>query len=121
MLAEAHHASLLIPLFEAYGFDLPDMPSADDVTVPASLLEAYALGVDAEILNIALYESFLLQDVPEDVKAVFEMLIFGSEHHLSAFERALDRETNSSCGLGNQHFNSSTNIGKKGPQFRGAK
>ena len=116
--AELYHASLLEPLFEIYGVDLPEKPTLDSLTVPASLEEAFALGVDAEIANIALYESFIAQGVPEDVQAVFEQLIFGSEHHLNAFSRALDRSTNPCEGI--PVFQQS-GANKKGPQFKGGK
>lgn len=116
--AEIYHASLLEPLFEIYSIDLPEKPTTDMITIPASLEEAFALGVDAEIVNIALYESFIAQGVPEDVQAVFEQLIFGSEHHLSAFSRALDRSTNI-CENTNDFLQTSAN--KKGPQFKGGK
>jgi hypothetical protein len=123
IFAEATHAALLTPLFDTYGITLPDMPNVEDVIVPASLEEAYALGVEAEIANIALYEAFLLQDVPEDVVAVFEQLIAGSVHHLAAFERSLARETGVTVcdGKGFPTSNDSANTGKKGPQYKGGK
>lgn len=120
VVAEANHASLLIPLFETYGVELPAMPNVSDVVVPASLSDAYQLGVDAEILNIALYESFIEQGVPEDVEAVFNQLIFGSEHHLKAFSNALFRSTKpqGTCG---QLVSSNQGMNQKGPQYKGGK
>ncbi|MGA0351287.1 MAG: hypothetical protein ACO3MF_00870 [Acholeplasmataceae bacterium] len=52
---------------------------------------------------------------------MFEQLIYGSVHHLTAFERALARETGDNIcdGLGRQVPNESNIIGKKGPQFKG--
>jgi hypothetical protein len=34
-----------------------------------------------------MYESFLEQDLPEDVRSVFEKLKAGSESHLLAFQK----------------------------------
>lgn len=121
VIAEGNHASLLIPLFEAYDVTIPSMPSVEDVTIPSSLKEAYALGVDAEIANIALYESFIEQGLPEDIEAVFKQLIFGSVHHLNAFEKALDRVDNVYDGFNEFKDQEHPETYKKGPQYKGGK
>ncbi len=91
--AEQNHIDALIPLFEAYGYAVPEDNTADNVEIPATLAETYAIGVEAEIANIELYENFLANnDVPEDVTIVFENLIEASRNHLAAFERGVDRE-----------------------------
>ena len=89
--AEETHIRLLIPLLEKYDVKIPDRPDLDAISVPSSLLEAYELGVEAEILNIALYESYMDLDLPDDIKDVFLKLINGSEKHLSAFEKQASR------------------------------
>ena len=99
--AEESHISQLLPLFEAYGFDPPADDAASRTVLPASLQEAYETGVDAEIANIAMYESFLAQDIPADVSAVFQNLLSGSESHLRAFENAAEGNTGSGSGAGN--------------------
>lgn len=86
--AEATHISLLLPLFTAHDVAVPENDADDRTVVPATLAESYAAGVDAEIKNIAMYESFLMEDLPADVEAVFENLQAASENHLAAFERA---------------------------------
>ncbi len=86
--AEESHISQLVPLFESNGFEVPADDAADHVVLPASLDEAYQTGIDAEIANIAMYELFLAQDLPDDVRTVFENLMAGSQSHLSAFENA---------------------------------
>lgn len=98
------------------------MTCVKDVVIPESLEEAYALGVTAEISSIALYESFLSKDIPEDVANVFETLIFGSEHHLAAFERSLLSETGETvcAGLGQKQVYDS-NPDEKSPQLKGGK
>lgn len=95
--AEATHISLLEPLFEEYGVSIPDKDWESMVTVPGSIEEAYAAGVDAEEKNIAMYEGFLDKDLPDDVKDVFEKLMNASYRHLTAFERQVD---GTGCGSG---------------------
>ena len=85
--AEARHINELLPLFDTYGVAVPENDAASRVAVPGSLAECYATGVDAEVKNIAMYESFLQEDLPDDVRAVFESLQTASEKHLNAFER----------------------------------
>ena len=91
--AEEKHISELLPLFEKYGIEVPEDESAEYAVMPESLLEAGETGVQAEIDNIAMYEAFLKQDIPEDVGEVFEALKKASENHLQAFERLVRRES----------------------------
>ncbi len=85
--AEATHIGYMEDLYESYGFALPTIDPSLHVTIPESINDAYIAGVDAEIINIAMYESFLKQDLPEDVRSVFEKLKAGSESHLLAFQK----------------------------------
>lgn len=89
--AETTHISLLEPLFKTYGIEIPVNESSQIVELPESLTEAYKAGVDAEVLNIAMYESFLKEDLPSDVAAVFQSLKNASENHLRAFNNQLTR------------------------------
>ena len=53
----------------------------------------------AEVHNIAMYEAFLKQeDLPDDVRAVFEALTRASGNHLRAFEQNANKQ-----GMGNQN------------------
>jgi len=88
--AEATHISLLEPLFEEYNVVIPVKEWESLVSVPESIEKAYAIGVDAEEKNIAMYESFLKESLPEDVRDVFEKLLNASEKHLAAFQRQVD-------------------------------
>lgn len=88
--AELRHIDALTPLLEAYGVDVGDF--SPTTTIPSSLDEAYQIGVDAEIKNIALYQSYLDSELPEDVAAVFNRLATASTHHLEAFQRQLDND-----------------------------
>ncbi|BEP29282.1 ferritin-like domain-containing protein [Helicovermis profundi] len=88
--AEERHISLLKPLFETYGVDLPEFDSNIYLVKPDSLENSFTLGIDAEIANIAMYEAFLKEDLPKDVQNVFEYLKSGSEKHLKAFENGVN-------------------------------
>ncbi len=87
--AEETHIEALLPLFEAYGITAPEDDAASRIAKVASLTEAYEAGVEAEIDNIAMYEAFLSEDLPADVREVFESLMRASESHLKAFENKL--------------------------------
>ncbi len=87
--SENNHIAMLLPLFETYGLSLPEHES-DQAPYGGTLQEAYIAGVQAEIENIAMYERFLKEDLPEDVRNIFEKLLRASEKHLKAFERKAD-------------------------------
>lgn len=91
--AETTHISWLEPLFEKYDIDLPVNESDQIVTLPTSLTNAYQAGIDAEIFNISMYEAFLKENLPTDIKTVFEALKSASENHLSAFNNQVDRSS----------------------------
>ena len=96
--AENTHVDLLEPLFGAYKIDIPQ-DTADKLTVvPATLTEAFETGVQAEIDNIAMYNKFLSQELPDDVREVFTELRNASENHLKAFENGLSRNNGSQMG-----------------------
>lgn len=89
--SEETHIQLLEPLFEAYNVELEEDRADEFIVVPESLEEAFQIGVQAEIDNIAMYEKFLNQELPEDIRETFEKLKSASEKHLTAFERGLNR------------------------------
>lgn len=91
--AESTHISLLTPLFQTYGYEIPANNATQYISLPSTLTETYSIGVEAEINNIAMYESFLKQDLPTDVATVFTYLQKASENHLSAFEKQVDRNS----------------------------
>ncbi|MCF7932546.1 MAG: hypothetical protein K9K93_05180 [Acholeplasmataceae bacterium] len=116
VLAEQTHIDLLLPLFETYGIDLPDV----DVTanpVYDSVSEALAVGVEAEIANIAIYEAFLAQDLPDDVRTAFELLMNASNNHLKAFSR--DRMFGAGYDLANGFKKMFKHAGANGQQGTG--
>jgi len=98
--AEGTHISLLLPLFEAYGIEVPANDAAANVIIPESITSALATGVQAEEMNIAMYEKFLAQtDLPDDVRNVFTYLMNASIQHQNAFSK--DRYS----GLGSDVMN----------------
>ena len=87
--AEERHISYLIPLFERYGYDIPEDSADEYVIIPQDIKTSLELGVNAEIDNIAMYEAFLERELPADVRDVFEQLKRASENHLRAFQNNL--------------------------------
>lgn len=85
--AEEQHISMLTELFNQYTIPIPEDKSKDYVVLPNSLNESYNTGVKAEVENIDMYERFLNQDIPQDIKDTFIELKDASEKHLSAFEK----------------------------------
>ena len=99
MKAEGGHVQRLLPLFTAHGVTVPEDTALEHTVKPDSLQEAYEAGVTAEVHNIAMYEAFLKQDdLPDDVRAVFEALMRASGNHLRAFEQNANKQ-----GMGNQN------------------
>ena len=114
--AEATHISLLEPLFEKYDVSVPVKKWESLVAVPESLDAAYVMGVEAEEKNIAMYESFLKENLPDDVKEVFQELVKASQKHLTAFQRRVDGVTcggqnGDGNGLGNRNQTGKCNGG----------
>lgn len=85
---EQGHIDLLIPLFETYNIELPENNVSEKAVLPESISSALATGIEAEEMNIAMYQQFLSQDnLPDDVRSVFEYLMNASENHLRAFSK----------------------------------
>jgi len=96
--AEENHINRLTQLFDTYGFALP--ANTAETVIPESLEASYAVGVTAEENNIAMYEKFLKEDLSADVKLVFKRLLTASEHHLQAFQNAVDGNLTNCLGSG---------------------
>jgi len=80
--SEEYHIKWLKELFDKYGYTIPQDKSYDYLNEPQSLEQALDFGVHAEIENIDMYERFLSQDIPEDVRVVFTKLRDASKGHL---------------------------------------
>ena len=89
MRAEETHIDALLPLFTAYGISTPANEGADHAVSVPSLAQTYQAGVNAEVNNIAMYELFLDEELPDNVRTVFESLMKASENHLRAFQNQL--------------------------------
>ncbi len=123
MKAEGVHVQRLLPLFTAYGVTVPEDTALEHTVKPDSLQAAYEAGVTAEVHNIAMYESFLKQeDLPDDVRAVFEALMRASGNHLRAFEQNADKpgmgNPNRAAGKGQQN-NSNLNADENSEFMQG--
>jgi hypothetical protein len=101
-------------LFKTYNFTVPVNDAASKVTVPGTLAESYKAGIKAEENNIAMYDKFLKENLPADVKVVFENLKAASEKHLAAFKRA-----DSGTGVGMMQGNTSNRGQMNGQQVKG--
>jgi hypothetical protein len=91
MAAEQRHIEWVTELFNEYGYSLPEDTASMHVVLPEDLKSSLETGVQAEIDNIAMYESFLQEDLPADVRDLFEQLKRASENHLRAFRNNLNR------------------------------
>jgi hypothetical protein len=101
--AEARHIEALRTVFLRYGLPVPEDPWAGRVPRYASVSEACAAGVDAEIENAALYDRLLAGTDRADVLAVYRNLQAASqERHLPAFQRCVERAGRSG-GRGRGH------------------
>lgn len=89
--AEERHIAGLKPLFIKYAVPIPADCGMELAKVPDSFSETFQIGIEAEIANIAMYERFLKQELPDDIRDIFQYLLQGSEHHLKAFRRGKNR------------------------------
>ncbi len=89
--AESAHVALLLPLLERYNVPVPEDWAAGHVASPVTLVEALRAGEEGERANLRMYEIFLRQPLPDDVRAIFSMLRQAADNHRRAFLRNLAR------------------------------
>jgi hypothetical protein len=82
--AEVTHIGYLEELFAAYRIALPS-DATPTLAVPRDVAAALEAGRQAEVDNIAMYDRFLADPLPTDVRLVFERLKAASQNHLRAF------------------------------------
>ncbi len=87
--AEENHIAWLKGIYDDYGYEIPEDKAIDYIVLPDSIEQALELGVQAEIDNIAMYEKFLEQELPEDITDVFVELRDASKNHLEAFKKGV--------------------------------
>lgn len=86
---ETMHASAALPLLEKYNVAEVDADYKSIVAHPKNWKEAAETGVQAEINNIEMFETFLKQpNLPDDVKTIFTELRDASKVHQTQFEEA---------------------------------
>ena len=94
--AEENHLAWLKDAFAAYKLQFPKDEAANYIQVPATLIDAYKAGVQAEIDNIAMYDKFLASPLLQvgqnpDLKTLFTNLKNGSMNHLNTFQRQVGK------------------------------
>lgn len=109
--SENTHIELVTPLFEKYGIAIPEDTAKDLVVKPETLVAAFETGVQAEVNNIAMYQEFLKQELPEDVRLVFEKLSGASENHLAAFEKGTAQQSGTIGGASRRSTNPAQTFG----------
>jgi len=82
--AEETHIRYLTDLFNAQKIAIPADATVKPMA-PKDWASAIEAGRQAEIDNIAMYDRFLAQTLPADVRQVFEQLKAASQNHLRAF------------------------------------
>jgi hypothetical protein len=92
--SEESHIAWLKDAHKAAGLGLPSDEAASRVVVPGTMKEAYQAGVDAELANIAMYDSFISSKIMTrsenaEYKELFVRLRDASKNHLAAFENGL--------------------------------
>ena len=87
--AEASHIEMLLPHFETYELLVPYNDAQNHLLHVIDIEDTFRTGVLAEILNIDMYNLFLEQELPDDVRDTFIALRDASIKHLAAFEKNL--------------------------------
>lgn len=98
--SEERHITWVTELYTARNMRVPADEAKQYVQLPATALEAAQAGVEAEIANIAMYDYFLAQTLPDDLRTVFTHLRDASQNHLAAFQQFVE---NGGSGGGGRH------------------
>jgi Uncharacterized protein conserved in archaea len=80
--SEMAHIASLKPLFAKYNVPIPPDDSLQYVKAPDNLRGSFEAGMQGEIESMEMYERFLKENIPEDVKSVFIQLKKGALNHL---------------------------------------
>lgn len=83
--AEKNHINMLRPYLKKYDIVIDEDLWKEELVYPTTIKEALDTCIDAEIYNIEMYEKFLKQDLPDDLRKTFDDLKKGSENHLESF------------------------------------
>jgi hypothetical protein len=95
LAAEENHVAALLRQCQKYGVPVPADAYWGNVTPPATLLEAAEIGVEAETLNVAMYNDLLtaVQGYPSLVQVFTNLRDASLYNHLPAFEAAVNYYT----------------------------
>ena len=86
--SENSHVAAWVGLLSKYGVPVPADPFMGTVTVPATLREACAVGVEAETADVALYDRLLASVKEADIVSVMtQQRAVSNDNHRPAFER----------------------------------
>ena len=87
--AEKRHQNALLELFARHGIAPIENQWLGNVQIPNSLEEAYVLGAEIEIANIAMYDTLLsyTQHYPDVQEVFFRLQAASFNNHLPAFQR----------------------------------
>lgn len=92
IVAEQRHQTSLLDLFDLYELAVPDNPWLGSVAGFESIADACAVGVEAEIINVTLYNYLYSTTDRTKIITVYEHLQAASnDKHLPAFERCGNR------------------------------
>ena len=80
---------MLLPHFETYEFVVPFNDASNHLIPVIDIEDTFRTGVIAEVLNIDMYNLFLEQELPDDIRDTFVALRDASIKHLAAFEKNL--------------------------------
>ena len=85
--AEERHADLLIALLTAHTHDTPSRPELKPVDA-SDVADACTQSLEAEKLNVAMYDMLLAAAPEDDVRCVYEHLrMLSADRHIPALER----------------------------------
>jgi hypothetical protein len=92
--AEETHIAWLNDAYKSAGLAVPADGAASFTAIPDTKKKAFQAGVEAEIANIAMYDSFLASALMaksenSSLKALFARLRDASRNHLAAFKNGL--------------------------------
>ena len=86
--SERNHINMLRPYLRKYEIVIDEDQWKEEIVYPTSIKEALDTCINAEIYNIEMYEKFLKQELPEDLRITFDKLKRGSENHLESFQKS---------------------------------
>jgi hypothetical protein len=92
--SEETHIAWIIDTCRIRNISLPEDRAEKFITIPGTVKVALQTGVEAELNNIAMYQSFLYTDelsdpANGDLKDLFTRLMNASQNHLAAFRKGL--------------------------------